>query len=64
VRGSVASESVGSLRRAGSGARIEEVIDAFAAEATLHYSAVRVPRGRRRMLTLVRGGGGAHLVGM
>jgi hypothetical protein len=55
-------ESVGSLRRAGSGTGIEEVIDAFAAEATPRYGAVRVPLDGRTP-ALARGSGGG-LVGM
>ncbi len=53
-------ESVGSLRRAGSGAGVEEVIDAFAAEAALRYGAVRVPLDGR---TLALARGNEHLVG-
>ena len=36
-------ESVGSLRRAGSGAGVGAVIEAFAAESAIRYGAVRVP---------------------
>ncbi len=55
-------ESVGSLRRAGSGAGVDGVIDAFAAEAALRYGAVHVPLDGRT-LALARGSEGAHLVG-
>jgi octanoyl-[GcvH]:protein N-octanoyltransferase len=54
------SESVGSLRRAGSRAGVEEVVGAFAAEATLRYGAVCVPLDGR---TLALARGSAHLVG-
>ena len=54
-------ESVGSLRRARHKAGVEEVIGAFAAEAALHYGAVRVPLNGRT-LALARGSGDAHLV--
>ena len=54
--------SVGSLRRAGSGAEVGEVIEAFAAEASLRYGAVHVPLDGPT-LALARGSGGAHLVG-
>jgi octanoyl-[GcvH]:protein N-octanoyltransferase len=50
------SESVGSLRRAGSRAGVGEVVGAFAAEATLRYGAVRVPLDGRT-LALARGSG-------
>jgi hypothetical protein len=53
-------ESVGSLRRAGSGAGVEEVIKAFAEEATLRYDAVPVPLDART-LELASSNGGAHL---
>ena len=55
-------ESVGSLRRAGSGAGTEEVIEAFAAEAALRYGAACVPLDGRT-LELAREDGGAHLAG-
>jgi hypothetical protein len=55
-------ESVGSLRRAGSEVGTEEVIDAFAVEATHRYGAVRVPLDGRT-LALACSSGGAHLVG-
>ncbi len=55
-------ESVGSLRRAGSRAGVEEVVGAFAAEAALRYGAARVPLDGRT-LALARGSGDAHLVG-
>jgi octanoyl-[GcvH]:protein N-octanoyltransferase len=54
--------SVGSLYRAGCGAGVEEVIDAFAAEVALRYGAVHVPLDGRT-LALARGSGGVHLVG-
>jgi octanoyl-[GcvH]:protein N-octanoyltransferase len=53
-------ESVGSLRRAGSDAGVEEVVEAFAAEAKLRYGATRVPLDGRT-LELARDSGGAHL---
>jgi lipoate-protein ligase A len=53
-------ESVGSLRRAGSSAGVEEVIGSFAAEAALRYGAVRVPLDGR---TLALACGNEHLVG-
>jgi lipoate-protein ligase A len=52
-------KSVGSLRRAGSRAALEEVVEAFAAEATLRYGAVRVPL-EGHTLELARGN--EHLV--
>jgi lipoate-protein ligase A len=55
-------ESVGSLRRAGSSAGVEEVVAAFAAEAALRYGAARVPLDGRT-LALARGSGDALLVG-
>jgi lipoate-protein ligase A len=55
-------DSVGSLRRAGCKAEVEEVIEAFAAEATLRYDADPVPLDERT-IELVREGGGTHLVG-
>ena len=55
-------ESVGSLRRAGCYAGIEEVVGAFAAEAALRYGAASVPLDGRT-LALARGNGDAHLVG-
>ena len=51
--------SVGSLRRAGSRAALEEVVEAFAAEATLRYGAVRVTL-EGHTLELARGN--EHLV--
>ena len=56
-------ESVGSLRRAGSHAGVDEVVEAFAAEATLRYGATRVPLDGRT-LELARDSGGAHLAGV
>ena len=55
-------ESVGSLRRAGSGAGTEEVIEAFAAEAALRYGAARVPLDGRT-LKLARDDAGVDLAG-
>jgi octanoyl-[GcvH]:protein N-octanoyltransferase len=55
-------ESVGSLRRAGCRAGVGGVIEAFAAEASLRYGAVRVPLDEPT-LALASGSGGAHLVG-
>jgi octanoyl-[GcvH]:protein N-octanoyltransferase len=55
------SESVGSLRRVGSDAAIDEVIEAFAAEAALRYGAVRVPLDERT-LELARARCDEHLV--
>ena len=55
-------ESVGSLRRAGSRAGVEEVVGAFAAEAALRYGTTRVPLDEPT-LALARGSGDAHLVG-
>ena len=55
-------ESVGSLRRAGHRAGVDEVIGAFASEAALRYGAVRVPLDGRT-LALARGNGDAHLIG-
>ena len=52
-------ESASSLHRIGSGAGVEEVIDAFAAQAALCYGAVRVPCDRR---TLALACGNEHLV--
>ena len=52
-------KSVGSLRRAGSRAALEEVVEAFGAEATLRYGAVRVPLDER---TLELARGNEHLV--
>ena len=54
-------ESVGSLRRAGLEAGVDEVIEAFAAEATLRYGAARAPLDGATM-ALARGSGEAHLV--
>lgn len=56
------AEGVGSLRRAGSGARVGEVIDAFAEEATSHYGAEPASLDEET-LRLAREGGAAHLVG-
>jgi octanoyl-[GcvH]:protein N-octanoyltransferase len=59
-------ESVGSLRRAGLDAGIEEVVEAFAEEAALRYGADRVPLDARTLeLARNSGGdsGGAHLIG-
>jgi octanoyl-[GcvH]:protein N-octanoyltransferase len=53
-------QSVGSLRRAGSDAGIEEVLEAFAAEAALRYDAAPVPLDERT-LELARATGGAHV---
>jgi len=55
-------ESVGSLRRAGLDAGVEEVVEAFAEEAALRYGADRVPLDART-LELARDSGGAHLIG-
>jgi octanoyl-[GcvH]:protein N-octanoyltransferase len=55
-------ESVGSLRRAGLDAGVDDVVGAFAAEAALRYGAGRVPLDART-LELARDNGGAHLVG-
>ncbi|HET7480646.1 MAG TPA: hypothetical protein VFJ72_14160 [Rubrobacteraceae bacterium] len=55
------STSVGSLRRAGSPASVEEVVEAFAAEAELRYGARSVPLGERT-LESARRDGGRHLV--
>ena len=60
MRLSFRPESVGSLHRAGSRAGVEEVIDAFAAQAALCYGAVRVPFDGR---TLALARGNEHLVG-
>jgi octanoyl-[GcvH]:protein N-octanoyltransferase len=54
-------ESVGSLRRAGSGAGVEEVVEAFAAEAERCYGAIRVPLDEGA-LELARERGDEHLV--
>ena len=59
-------ESVGSLRRAGLDAGVEEVVEAFAEEAALRYGADRVPLDARTLgLARDSGGdsGGAHLIG-
>ena len=53
-------ESVGSLRRAESSAGVDAVIEAFAAEASFRYGAVRVPFDRR---TLALARGNEHLAG-
>jgi lipoate-protein ligase A len=60
MRLSFRKESVGSLRRAGLRARVEEVIEAFATEAALRYGAAPVPLDRRT-LELARATGGAHV---
>ena len=54
-------ESVGSLRRAGSTAALDEVVGTFAAEAALRYGAARVPLDGHTV-ALARGSGDAHLV--
>jgi octanoyl-[GcvH]:protein N-octanoyltransferase len=54
-------ESVGSLRRAGSGAGVKEVVETFAAEAERRYGAIRVPLGEGA-LELARERGDEHLV--
>ena len=56
-------ESVGSLHAAGCEAGVDEVIEAFAAEAALRYDAARVPLDERT-IGLARADGGAHLVGL
>lgn len=53
--------SVGSLRRAGVGAGVEEVVEAFAAEAKSRYGAAWVPLDGRT-LEHARRSGGQHLV--
>jgi octanoyl-[GcvH]:protein N-octanoyltransferase len=53
--------SVGSLRRAGGRVAVEEVIDAFAAEASMRYGATRASL-ERQTLALARGN--EHLVGV
>src|ERR671916_2121891 len=55
-------ESVGSLHAAGCEAGVDEVIEAFAAEAALRYDAAPVPLDERT-IGLARADGGAHLVG-
>jgi octanoyl-[GcvH]:protein N-octanoyltransferase len=55
-------ESVGSLRRAGCEAGIDEVVGAFATEAALRYDAARVPLDERT-LEQARSNGGVHLIG-
>jgi octanoyl-[GcvH]:protein N-octanoyltransferase len=55
-------ESVGSLRRAGCESGVDEVVEAFSAEAALRYDAARVPLDERT-LELARSDGGAHLIG-
>jgi octanoyl-[GcvH]:protein N-octanoyltransferase len=55
-------ESVGSLRRAGCESGVDEVVEAFSAEAALRYDAVRVPLDERT-LELARSDGDAHLIG-
>lgn len=54
-------ESVGSLRRAGSGATVEDAIEAFAAEAKLRYGATPVPLDERT-LGLAREAGKEQLI--
>jgi len=54
-------ESVGSLRRAGSAATVEDTIGAFATEATARYGAVRVPHDDRT-LGLAREAGEEQLI--
>jgi len=54
-------ESVGSLRRAGCEAGVDEVVGAFTTEAALRYDAARVPLDERT-LELARSNGGAHLI--
>jgi octanoyl-[GcvH]:protein N-octanoyltransferase len=54
-------ESVGSLRRAGCEARVDEVVAAFGTEAALRYDGARVPLDERT-LELARSNGGAHLI--
>ncbi|HEX2181661.1 MAG TPA: hypothetical protein VHH10_05195 [Rubrobacteraceae bacterium] len=56
-------ESVGSLRRAGCEAGVDDAIEAFGTEATLRYGATPVPLDERT-LELAREDGGAHLVGL
>ncbi len=53
--------SVGSARRAGNGASVEDFTEAFAAEAESRYGATRVPLDAAT-LALAREGGSAHLV--
>ena len=53
-------ESVGSLHAAGYEAGVEEVIEAFAAEAALRYDAAPVPLDERT-LGLARASGSAHV---
>lgn len=54
-------ECVGSLRRAGSGATVEDAIEAFAAEAKLRYGAAPVPLDERT-LGLAREAGKEQLI--
>jgi lipoate-protein ligase A len=54
-------ESVGSLRRAGCEAGVDEVVGAFATEAALRYDAARVPLDEQT-LELARSNGDAHLI--
>ena len=54
-------ESVGSLRRAGCEAGVDEVVGAFGTEAALRYDGTRVPLDERT-LELARSNGGAHLI--
>ncbi len=54
-------KSVGSLHRAGSGATVEDAIDAFAVEAAARYGAARVPLDRRT-LGLAREAGRDQLI--
>ncbi|QIN81237.1 lipoate--protein ligase family protein [Rubrobacter tropicus] len=53
-------ESVGSARRAGNGAPVEDFLEAFAAEAEARYGAERVPLDDET-LALARQNGAAHL---
>src|SRR5918999_572731 len=53
--------SVGSLRRNGSGADIEDVIGAFAEEAKLRYGATSVPLDERTLWRARKGGAGNRI---
>jgi octanoyl-[GcvH]:protein N-octanoyltransferase len=53
--------SVGSLRRNGSGAGVEDVIGTFAEEAKLRYGAIPVPLGEQ-MLWRARKSRAEHLI--
>jgi hypothetical protein len=55
------TESVGSLRRAGSEATVPETIQAFALEARLRYGAASVPLDEATM-SLARATGGGFAV--